>query len=130
MESAQSRQSLLAPAGAELKRLRRERDELKEAVASIETELMQVSMLSCPRAPERMSEEMGKLFFFTHFLGMGGGSGEDWYPCSISSKHYMYCSNMSIILSFIDCFSQIQMDAKTLADDRDNFKLLYEQVYT
>ena len=68
MESAQSRQSLLAPAGAELKRLRRERDELKEAVASVETEIMQVSMLSCPRAPERMSEEMGKFVFFTHFF--------------------------------------------------------------
>ena len=48
MESAQSRQSLLAP-GVELKRLRRERDELKDAVASFETELMQVSMLSCPQ---------------------------------------------------------------------------------
>lgn len=34
------------------------------------------------------------------------------------------------ISSFETELLEIQMDTKVLADDRDNFKLLYEQVYT
>lgn len=66
MRELESRPSTIAAGGggvSEMKRVRKERDELKEAVRNFETEL-----------------------------------------------------------------TQIQMDTKMLAEDRDNFKLLYEQV--
>lgn len=76
---------------AELGRLRKERDDLKEAVKNFETELMQV----CTLAP--------------------------CVCCITTGVWYVY-------VNLFNC-DQIQADTKTLAEDRDNFKLLYEQVY-
>lgn len=76
---------------AELGRLRKERDDLKEAVNNFETELMQVCTLA---------------------------------PC-------VCCITTGVWYKYVNVFicDQIQADTKALAEDRDNFKLLYEQVY-
>ena len=67
--------------------VKQERDQLKEAVASFESELVQVS-----------------------------GEGSAWMGGWTDFNSFVYTL-------------QIQNDAKMLAEDRDNFKLLYEQVY-
>ena len=71
----------------EVRRICRERDQLKEVTSQMEAELIQV----CHHIHK---------FTYRHM-----------------HTHTLICSN-----------TQIQSDAKSLANDRDNFKLLYEQV--
>ena len=91
----------------EVRKIRRERDQLKEATSQMESELIQVCGCVCGCVSV-------------------GGCG---YGCVGGAlRNGENRGREQRVNSFFTCTFQIQSDAKSLANDRDNFKLLYEQV--